>query len=215
MTDYIYTLTKPSLPGYLHIIDQVLLPPVDALRTIVQFPDLSVFYSILGPNNVTGPLSGQGITVFAPTNEAWTAWNYSTRAGGILNREVKYHVTNGGVFYMSDFKNGQVLTTVSGQFLQINVAANGSVYVNGIAITQGNIVTSNGVIHIIPGVLDYTKTTNINMSFTTNYLATVPVISSTISPTGIRSSATSMWREGVLGGVWGAIVMAVIASLIV
>ncbi|RUS13932.1 FAS1 domain-containing protein [Endogone sp. FLAS-F59071] len=202
--------------GYLHIIDQVLLPPVDALRTLSSYGDLSVFYGLLDPNNVTGPVSGQGITIFAPSNEAWTAWNYTTRAGGILNREVKYHVTTSGVFYTTQFKDGQVLQTVSGQFLQINVAANGSVFVNGVPITQGNVLTSNGVIHIIPEVLDYTKSTNINMSFTTNYLATAPVISSTSTSKPNKNSATSMWREGVLGGVWGAIVVAtVVARLII
>ncbi|RUP50886.1 FAS1 domain-containing protein [Jimgerdemannia flammicorona] len=196
--------------GFLHIVDKVLLPPINTLRTLSAIPELSTFYNILDPNNVTGPVSGQALTIFAPNNAAWAAYNYTSKPGGVLKMEVKYHISNTGVFHTLNFTDGQRLSAISGQLLVANVALNGTIFINGAPIVIGNILTSNAVVHVLGQVIDMSKIAYTNMSFTTNYLAPVSTLQSTIVPTSKTSAA---WKTDAWGIGFGATV-AVAAVLV-
>ncbi len=52
----------------------------------------------------------------------------------------------------SDLSDGQMLTTVNGAQLRVTVQ-NGMVMVGGATVTQADVSASNGVAHIIDGVL--------------------------------------------------------------
>jgi len=164
--------------GVAHIIDGVLLPPtaptppapkaknivelaegVPALSTFVAAVvggDLAGWLSSPGPDKVHGETwRGGMVTVFAPTNDAFTAL-----PKGVLDSLMKpenkaqlvdlltYHVV-GGAYYLKDFQGSlSDIQSVEGKLVQTN----------GIKINDANIVTpdvmaSNGVVHVVDGVL--------------------------------------------------------------
>lgn len=103
-------------------------------------------------------LTGEGpFTVFAPTDEAFAALPEGTVDTLLLpeNKDqltsiLTYHVVPGKVM-SSDLTNGMMAETVQGESLEI--MTEGGVTVGGVNVTQPDIQASNGVIHVIDGVL--------------------------------------------------------------
>ena len=104
-------------------------------------------------------LSGPGpFTVFAPTNEAFAKLPAGA-VDNLLKPEMKkdltgvltYHVV-AGALKAADLKDGQKLKTVQGQELTVSVK-NGKVMINGANVTTADVVSSNGVTHVIDAVL--------------------------------------------------------------
>ncbi len=104
-------------------------------------------------------LSGTGpFTVFAPTNEAFDKLPKGT-VESLLKPEMKkdltsvltYHVV-AGTFKAADLKDGQKLKTVEGKDLMVSVK-DGKVMINGATVTIPDVVSSNGVTHVIDAVL--------------------------------------------------------------
>jgi uncharacterized surface protein with fasciclin (FAS1) repeats len=102
-------------------------------------------------------LKGEGpFTVFAPTNAAFEALPEGT-LGELLLEENKdqlaavltYHVVAGAVL-STDLANGDV-ETVNGKSVTISV--DDGVMVNDANVIIADIVTSNGVVHVIDAVL--------------------------------------------------------------
>ena len=155
--------------GYIHVIDQVLMPPsgnlVEALIDDARFSLLvaAVLRASEGSVNVAEVLMGTGpFTVFAPTNEAFMAAGFSSATDiqaadpNTLTSILTYHVLGARIF-SSDLQNGATPTTVNGGNILINLNGGASVKGNGNAnpatITQVNWLTSNGVIHVVDQVL--------------------------------------------------------------
>ena len=104
-------------------------------------------------------LSGTGpFTVFAPTNEAFAKLPAGT-VDNLLKPEMKkdltgiltYHVVAGKLM-AADLKDGQKLKTVQGGELLVSVKG-GKVMINGANVTIADVVSSNGVTHVIDAVL--------------------------------------------------------------
>ncbi len=104
-------------------------------------------------------LSGAGpFTVFAPTNEAFAKLPAGA-VDGLLKPEMKkdltgvltYHVVSGAL-KAADLKDGMKLKTVQGQDLMVSVK-DGKVMINGANVTIADVVSSNGVTHVIDAVL--------------------------------------------------------------
>ena len=68
-----------------------------------------------------------------------------------LTKVLTYHVVP-GTYTSADLKNGQKLKTVEGQDLTVSIK-DGTVKVNDATVEKADIETSNGVVHIIDGVL--------------------------------------------------------------
>jgi len=104
-------------------------------------------------------LSGPGpFTVFAPTDAAFAKLPEGTVAAliadkGALTAILTYHVLSGRVVASDIIRsNGAMPTTVNGEKLDIEVR-NGKVFVNQAQVTTADVAASNGVIHVIDGVL--------------------------------------------------------------
>ncbi|MES2617368.1 MAG: fasciclin domain-containing protein [Bacteroidota bacterium] len=104
-------------------------------------------------------LSGPGpFTVFAPTNDAFNALPAGT-VDGLLKPEKKkdlvnvltYHVVPGAL-KSTDLKDGMVLTTVQGKELKVTYM-DGVWMINGAKVTIADVISSNGVTHVIDAVL--------------------------------------------------------------
>lgn len=101
-------------------------------------------------------LNGEGpFTVFAPTDAAFEALPEGALDELLANPEqlgsvLTYHVVPGKVM-AADLEDGMTAETVNGEMLEFSVGD--SVTVNGTAISDTDIEASNGVIHVIDGVL--------------------------------------------------------------
>ena len=132
-------------------------------KTIVDLavadPDLSTLVTALKAGGLVGTLSGQGpFTVFAPTNEAFASLPAGVVAN-LLKPENKaqlvdvltYHVVAGAV-RAKDLKDGEKLKTVEGKELTVRISGS-TVFINSAKVTTADVTASNGVVHIIDGVL--------------------------------------------------------------
>ena len=103
-------------------------------------------------------LSGDGpFTVFAPTNAAFEKIP-EEKLNSLLEEENKqklqsiltYHVVPGKIMAV-DLENGEAIETLNGENIEISLE-NGA-QVNNVDIIQTDIMTDNGVIHVIDAVL--------------------------------------------------------------
>jgi transforming growth factor-beta-induced protein len=153
--------------GVVHIIDAVLVPPsvtpivgtivapayfnknFTTLIAAVQAADASILTTLLG----NGP-SNKKLTLFAPTNAAFTAAGITTLPDkATLNAVLKYHVIDDEVRAAELPSGSASITTLGGNFYLSNNGANG-VFINGTTkVTATDITGSNGVVHVIDRTL--------------------------------------------------------------
>ncbi|MFN9422418.1 MAG: fasciclin domain-containing protein, partial [Gemmatimonas sp.] len=129
------------------------------VQTAAATPQLSTLVSALQAAELTATLNGPGpFTVFAPINPAFSALpadvlqrllESGNRA--ILTKVLTFHVVPGRIT-AGQLQNGQTLTTVEGTTLPVTVAG-GVVTVGGARVTTADISASNGVVHLIDGVM--------------------------------------------------------------
>lgn len=155
--------------GVIHVIDRVLMPPVgNIVQTAVANPNFSFLVAAVlrasqGSTNVAALLSGDGpFTVFAPTNDAFKKMGFMSEADFLnanpddLTPILGYHVISGRVF-SSDLSEGLRPDMFSGGKTTITLAGGAKIKGNGnlnpANIIQTDIVSTNGVIHVIDEVL--------------------------------------------------------------
>lgn len=93
------------------------------------------------------------ITIFAPTNAAFD--KASVIISALSTEKVKealtFHVVK-GVTYSTNLKDGTELKTVQGEKLKVKIVG-ANVFVNGVKVVVSDVLTKNGVVHVIDGVL--------------------------------------------------------------
>ncbi len=144
--------------------EQAAMEQKDIVATASAAPNLSTLVSAVQAAGLVETLQGAGpYTVLAPTNEAFAKLPAGTldtlllpenksQLSGILT----YHVISGDIL-SSQLTNGQVVPTVNGQNLTVEIT-DGKVYFvdakGGKAmVTTADVDTSNGTVHIIDSVL--------------------------------------------------------------
>ena len=156
--------------GVIHVIDNVILPPSKSLVQIATTtPDFTELTSLVlaadpGVAKALTDASATGLTVFAPTNAAFTELYKTIPKATLLDPANKklltdvllYHVVGGRVF-STDLPN------VTGEVATVNTAkikfdlSSGAKVVGKTSgnsnITAANVLATNGVIHIIDKVL--------------------------------------------------------------
>merc|ERR1712070_1327678 len=152
--------------GVAHIIDGVMLPPAqlgadkpNIVELAQSVDDLSTLVTAVVAADLAETLSSPGpFTVFAPTNEAFGALPEGT-LDSLMKPENKnqlvdiltYHVLPSQVL-STDLKFYQAVTTVEGKELLVSIYK-GEVYANKAKVVGADNLASNGVAHIINGVL--------------------------------------------------------------
>lgn len=147
------------------LVDGVpMTPDKTIVQNAVQASSVSTLVKAVQAAGLDGTLSGPGpFTVFAPTNAAFDKLPNGALAG-LLKPESKdklkgvltYHVIQGRLV-AQDLKDGQELTTVNGEKLKV-VVKDGIITVgNGkdapATIQIPDVISSNGVTHVIDGVI--------------------------------------------------------------
>lgn len=154
--------------GVVHVVNKVILIP-NVVDAALANPNFTTLVAALTNENLStdfvATLSGNGpFTVFAPVNSAFTDllnsnpdWNgLADIPTATLEAVLAYHVASGANVTSSELNDGDMVSTVQGSSFTVNVG-------NEVTITDGqsnttNVVltdvqTSNGVIHVITGVL--------------------------------------------------------------
>jgi len=130
----------------------------DIVDTAVKAGSFKTLAKALKAADLITVLKGKGpFTVFAPTDAAFAKVPKATLESllkpenkGKLVKVLTYHVVPGKVL-SKDIKSGPV-KTVEGSSLELKLEE-GKVEVNNAYVTKADIVTDNGVIHVIDAVL--------------------------------------------------------------
>ncbi len=132
----------------------------DIVETAVTNGNFKTLAAALQAAGLVDTLKGQGpYTVFAPTDDAFKKLPAGTVENLLkpenkaqLQKILTYHVVAGNV-KSGDLKGKTTSAqTVEGTAVQIDASGN-SVKVNDATVTQADISTSNGVIHVIDSVI--------------------------------------------------------------
>ncbi|WP_062053275.1 fasciclin domain-containing protein [Sediminicola sp. YIK13] len=168
--------------GVVHVIDKVLLPQevLDALnaptQNIVETAQATAALSLLvdaliqADADLVATLSGDGpFTVFAPTNDAFAALlealgnDYNSLEDfdtadekALLAKVLTYHVVAGTAALSTDLTQDMRIETFQGE--NVSVDLNGGVFIGDATDTAAevvipDVVTTNGVVHVIDKVL--------------------------------------------------------------
>lgn len=128
----------------------------DIVDTAVAAGSFKTLVTAVQAAGLVDTLKGSGpFTVFAPTDEAFAKIPQDQLNALLKDKEklravLTYHVVSGKVM-AKDVKPGKV-PTVQGQSLTIG-ASSGNVMVDNAKVVKTDIVTSNGVIHVIDSVV--------------------------------------------------------------
>ena len=144
--------------GIIHVIDSVLSLPPDIVEAAQNTGVHDSLVAALTKANLVTTLQGDGpFTVFAPTNDAFTAAGIDLSTFDTdeeivaLSNILTYHVVSGSVM-SSDLTDGMSANALNGDSLTFTVNSDG-VMVNGANVTMADYKVTNGVIHIIDKVL--------------------------------------------------------------
>jgi uncharacterized surface protein with fasciclin (FAS1) repeats len=149
--------------GVIHSLDKVLLPAnKDIVATAQSLPQFSTLVEAVVAAGLQGALSGPGpLTVFAPTNDAFAALLAElgiTKAAllantPLLTQVLTYHVVNGRVL-KADVPLNTPITTLEGDSFSVDATlAITDQRGRKANITATDVLTSNGVIHVIDKVI--------------------------------------------------------------
>lgn len=154
--------------GVIHVIDAVLTPPTvttfdgTIADAAVATPELSTLLTALQATGLDAVVAdpAQTFTVFAPTNAAFEALGADTITALLgdtptLENILLYHVLAGQAVDSITALSllGESVETANGQSVTIGVREDGTLLINDAAVITADIVTDNGIVHIIDTVL--------------------------------------------------------------
>jgi transforming growth factor-beta-induced protein len=145
--------------GIIHAVDTVILPPSgDLVDTAMANGAFKTLLAAATAAGLVDTLKSAGpFTLFAPTDAAFAKLPTGTVEALLvdipkLKQILTYHVVSGRV-YAADVAKLNAAPSVQGSPIMIEVAM-GSVKLNGSSkVTAADILTTNGVIHVIDSVL--------------------------------------------------------------
>ena len=148
--------------GIIHVIDKVLMPPVDIPATAQSTGIHDSLVAAVIQAELLATLQGPGpFTVFAPTDQAFTdagidLADFATPEGkATLSDILLYHVVGADV-PAANVTECMTADAANGQPLSFTV--NGGVMVNDANVVLTDVISSNGLIHVIDKVLMPTDT---------------------------------------------------------
>tara|TARA_B100001758_G_C18334968_1_gene571037 strand:- start:1 stop:1302 length:1302 start_codon:yes stop_codon:yes gene_type:complete len=149
--------------GVVHVLDAVILPPsiYDIVSNSADHTTLKAAIDAAGLENVLSTTSS--LTLFAPTDAAFDLLPNGTVAT-LLNdipqlTSILTHHVIGDSIVSSVLSNGQIANTLN--LTDLTITTTNGVYVDNAMVTTADIITKNGVVHVIDAVL-IPSTTAIN-----------------------------------------------------
>ena len=136
----------------------LMVPSKDIVDNAVGSADHTTLVAAVKAGELVETLKTAGpFTVFAPTNEAFAA--IQSTVDKLLKPEAKkdlvgvltYHVV-AGALTADSLTDGRILKTVNGAELKVS-NKEGKVFINDAEVTIADVISSNGVTHVINKVL--------------------------------------------------------------
>jgi len=172
--------------GIVHVIDAVLIAPDSTIIDVVRNSSShTILETLLDEAEFSLPLEGFGpFTLFAPTDAAISALpgeliQQLLNDPDLLEDVLAYHVA-GGQALSTNLSNEQVIRTLLDKNIKVTIN-NGDVLINDAKVIVADIITDNGVVHVIDAVL-LPKTTVVDII---NNSEEHFVLSSILSLTGL------------------------------
>ena len=163
--------------GIIHVIDSVLMPPLNVVETARATPGFGTLVAAVGAAELADTLSGEGpFTIFAPNDAAFGKLDQAVidnllkpENQLVLQSILKYHVVAGKVM-KADVMAGEVETLDDGNKFTVSMAE-GDVLVDAATVVATDVPASNGVIHVLDSVIlppfDLVETAMFNTDFNT------------------------------------------------
>jgi uncharacterized surface protein with fasciclin (FAS1) repeats len=137
----------------------MMVPSKDIVDNAMNSSEHTTLVAAVKQAELVETLKGAGpFTVFAPTNASFDKLPAGTvdnlmkpENKGKLKNILTYHVVPGAL-KAADLKDGQMLKTVQGEELKVTVK-DGKVMINNAEVTTADVISSNGVTHVINAVL--------------------------------------------------------------
>lgn len=139
--------------GVIHVVNSVLFPPNPMMATL-RLENLTVLVDSLRKASLAHALDREteAVTLFAPSDEAFAAWSSPKLTKEETQSVLTYHAVAGRIMSF-DLKEEQQVESLQGGKLNITVSAtDGEIYVDGAKVIKANVLTANGVVHIIDKV---------------------------------------------------------------
>ncbi|KAI9141987.1 FAS1 domain-containing protein [Paraphysoderma sedebokerense] len=145
-----------SSNGIIHVVSKVLVPPQSPSATAVAANLTQLVGALKKADLVSAVDSAKGVTIFAPLDTAFAAIASTAEklTAAQLGNVLKYHVVP-AVAYSTDVVSGAVtgdVKTLQGETINVRVV-DGKVKINDATVVLADVFTSNGVVHVIDGVL--------------------------------------------------------------
>ncbi|MGB0201140.1 MAG: fasciclin domain-containing protein [Candidatus Poseidoniaceae archaeon] len=163
-TATVTTADVQSSNGIIHVIDQVLMPPQDIPATASLTGIHNSLVSAVLQADLLPTLEGPGpFTVFAPTDQAFAEAGIDLAAldnpqgKAILEDILLYHVVSEELL-STNITDCMTSVAANGQPVAFSVQPN--VMINDANITLTDVISSNGIIHVIDKVLTPTDNPN-------------------------------------------------------
>jgi uncharacterized surface protein with fasciclin (FAS1) repeats len=153
------TMASPDTAMGVEVGGAMMVPSKNIVENAMMSKDHTTLVAAVKQAGLVETLSSAGpFTVFAPSNEAFAKVPKAT-LDGLMKPEMKadltkiltYHVV-AGAMKAADLKDGMELTTVQGGKLKVSMK-DGVWMINDAKVTISDVVSSNGVTHVIDGVL--------------------------------------------------------------
>jgi transforming growth factor-beta-induced protein len=158
--------------GIIHIVDTVLMPPVNSLITtdkgsrehtidevLAADGRFTTFLSLLESTSLHSKLANLADThtVFAPTNDAFAKLSEEQLNQLLANPQeletlLTYHLV-GDTLGVNQIATDDYIPTLEGRPLIVTIDENLQVRLNNQSLTEFNIIAANGVIHVTDTVL--------------------------------------------------------------
>lgn len=138
----------------------MMVPSMDIVENAMNADNVTTVVAAVSAAGLVDTLQSEGpFTVFAPNNEAFEALPAGTVDTLLMEENqddlvniLTYHVV-AGAYTSADLEDGQMLTTVQGEQIEIGKTGN-QITVNGTAMVEtADVISSNGVTFVIDGVL--------------------------------------------------------------
>jgi len=150
--------------GIVHVIDEVLLQPsvrpfvgnlVGAAYFNRNFTTLIDAVLAASPSVLNTLLSAEQKTLFAPTNDAFTAAGITSLPDrATLDAVLTYHLINGSAISSGDIADGSSSAQTAGGTIFLSNNGSNGLFINGTTeVVEANLQTSNGIIHVIDRTL--------------------------------------------------------------
>jgi len=146
--------------GVIHVIDSVMMKPSQNLvEYVASNPQLSTLLMLVQNASLAQPLLKDGLTLFAPTNDAFARLSQAEIDDLLANPAklaavLTYHVIGSTEYSVGLYQKENLATLNPNDQLSVHMVHHGAdVKVNNALVTAANIGVTNGVIHLVDHVL--------------------------------------------------------------